>query len=77
MSSKEVIQHRASSLLIIIGTGIALFLVLAANALDISVRHDATTGAKTAPIIEDWKGNSGTIPYKPAIPSPLQKNILR
>lgn len=67
MSNQEITQHRASGLLIAIGIGIALFLVFAVKANDIPARLDLMSSPKAAPVVEDWKGNSGSIPYRSSL----------
>lgn len=59
MSDQETIQTRAG--IVLIAIVIVFALVLSVSSLDIPVRHDATGEADTTPVVEDWKGNSGSI----------------
>lgn len=69
MSSEKVIQHSANglstSVVIAIGIGVVLLLVFAAKSVDMPVGPDLTGGLSATPVVEDWKGNSGSIPQRP------------
>ncbi|MEW7008598.1 hypothetical protein [Lentilitoribacter sp. EG35] len=65
MTIKEVTQQRASGLLIAIGIVFVLFLIFAVNMFEPPVRQDLTGSTKNAPTVNDWKGNSGSLPYSP------------
>lgn len=63
MYAKDDTQHRARVLLI--AMGIVILTVLSLKSLDIPARDSVTSAPDTAPVIEDWKGNSGSIPTTP------------
>lgn len=73
MSSQKVSQHSssgpsASTLMpIAIGIAIVLLLVFAARLIDMPVRQDLMSSPNIAPVVEDWKGNSGSIPYRSSL----------
>lgn len=53
--------------LILIAMGIVILAVLSLQSLDVPVRQDVTNGPDTSPVIEDWRGNSGSLPPVPPI----------
>lgn len=69
MSNEKITQHRASgpsmAMSVAIAIGIVLLLVIAAKSLGIPVHQDLTGVSNAAPVVEDWKGNSGSIPQRP------------
>lgn len=75
MSSQKVTQHRSSepsaststSMSIPIGIAIVLLIVFAAKLIDIPVRQDLTGSPSSSIVVEDWKGNSGSIPYRSSL----------
>ena len=62
MFANTSIQFRPQ--LILIAMGIVILTVLSLRGLDIPVRHDVTNGPDTAPVIEDWRGNSASLPRR-------------
>lgn len=55
-------KQGASILPIAVAIGIVVLLVFAAKILDIPVRQDLTVGSNSALVVQDWKGNSGSLP---------------
>lgn len=75
MFANNEIQLRPG--LLLIAMGIVILAVLSLQSIDIPVRHDVTSVPDTPPVIEDWRGNSGSIPSAPSVPPALQKGFLR
>lgn len=82
MLTKDNIQLRAS--VFVVAMGIVFLATLSLFSLDIPVRHDATDGRDTAPVVpdtagvvENWNGNSGNVPYPSPVPPVSQKRFLR
>ncbi len=55
--------------LLLIAMGIVILAVLSLKSLDIPVRQDVTGVPVATPVIEDWRGNSGSIPDAPSLPT--------
>ncbi len=66
MFATNHIQPRPSILLIALG--IVILAVISLKSVDIPVRLDVTSVPVTTPVIEEWRGNSGSIPAAPALP---------
>ncbi len=64
MFATNHIQPRPSILLIALG--IVILAVISLKSVDIPVRQDVTGVPVATPVIEEWRGNSGSIPNEPA-----------
>ena len=66
MFATHHIQPRPSILLIALG--IVILAVISLKSVDIPVRQDVIHVPVATPVIEEWRGNSGSIPAAPVHP---------
>ncbi len=73
MFATNHIQPRPSILLIALG--IVILAVISLRSVDIPVRQDVTSVPVDTPVIEEWRGNSGSLPAAPVHP-PARQTVL-